>query len=120
MDDDSRIEALEREVKQLRADLVELVGVFAHEVGKSRAIQQAVLALVSAAPISTELDEALAKNLAQMEATIVHTIVLEDHLDGMQQLQGMLLNARERSNTIRTFTAFWTPVPTGMAPASAI
>jgi hypothetical protein len=100
MTSEDRIEQLEREVARLRSDLTEVIHIFSHEGGRARAFQQAVLAMITATPPNALLDKALPDLLARAEAHIVGEVLIEEHVDGIQSAQELILKHLEQSHRL--------------------
>lgn len=95
MTPEERIQALEKDVAQLSEHLLQLNKAYLHSSGADIAFQQATLSLLTAAPTGGLLDEVLNGCLAAVEADAVHRSMSEEHLDGLQEAQGMINHARQ-------------------------
>lgn len=95
MTPEERIQALEENVAQLSQHLRELNQAYQHSSGADMAFQQATLSMLTAAPPGGLLDEVLNGCLAAVEADAVHRSMSEERLDGLQEAQGMINQARE-------------------------
>lgn len=100
MTPEERIHALEENVAQLSQHLRELNQAYQHSSGADMAFQQATLSLLTAAPPDGRLDEALNGRLAAAEADAVHRSMSEERVDGLQEAQEMINQAREDAQRI--------------------
>ena len=97
MTPEQRIEALEKEVTQLRTDLATVVEAYSNSTGYDVAFRAAILAIMESAPPNEPLDRALKSSLARSEACLVGSVMIETHLEGMQEGQALIQAAREES-----------------------
>lgn len=95
MTPEERIQALEKDVAQLFQHLRQLNQAYQHSSGADIAFQQATLSMLTAAPPGGLLDELLNGGLAAVEAGTVHQSMSEERLDGLQEAQGAINQARE-------------------------
>jgi hypothetical protein len=98
-------DAIEMEVKQLRADFASLAQLCLRQNGETHAYRSALLALITSHPRSDALDRTFRDELARTEARVVHECESEDYLEGMQSAQKLLLLALDESNKRQTLTS---------------
>lgn len=88
-----RIDELEQQVASLRADLQTFVKIHQYLGGQNRAMENTVLGLVASNPRPDLLAPVLNGHLAKTEAGIVAESQTEEHLQGFQDGQKLLLLA---------------------------
>jgi hypothetical protein len=92
MNQEERVAQLEREIAKLKNDFEEY-GRIAQDIGGStRMFEAAVIALIASHPRPDLLASQLTDYLARVEAGIVHNSQAEEHLQGAQAAQTMLLD----------------------------
>ena len=93
MTPEERIAALEQELAKLRAAFAETARIYQDIGGQSRMFEAAVLALVVAHPNPELLGPILHGHLSRIEAGAVAAAETEEHLQGVQNAQRVLMLA---------------------------
>lgn len=99
MTHEHRIEELEKKVTRLSEHLLQLNRAYTHSSGADIAFKQAVLALLTSTRPGGLLDAVLPDLLAGVEADAVFR-GSDDHLDGLQEAQGMIRTARKEAHRL--------------------
>ena len=92
-----RLDDLENQIASLRADLKTFVNIHQYLGGQNRAMENTVLALVASHPRPDLLAPVLNEHLSRTEAGIVAESRTEEHLQGFQEAQKLLLLALDSS-----------------------
>jgi hypothetical protein len=90
---EQRIAALEQELLQHRVASDETFRIHQHIGGEARIFQSAVLALVISHPRPDLLGPILENHLARIEAGVVAVSNTEEHLQGSQSAQKLIMQA---------------------------
>jgi hypothetical protein len=97
MNDQQRIAALEQELVQLRAAFAEYARTHQELGGQGRAFEAAIFALVASHPRPDILGPSLQDHLAKLEAGVVAQAETDEHLQGVQDTQAVLLATLENA-----------------------
>lgn len=97
MNSEERIAALEQELLQLRVAFAETARIHQDIGGQARMYEAAVLALVLSHPQPDLLGPVLHEHLARIEAGAVAVSNTEEHLQGVQDAQNLLMLALSES-----------------------
>ena len=97
MKPEERIASLEQELSQLRSAFAEYSLIHQDIGGQSRMYEAAVLALVASHPRPDLLGPVLEEHLSRLEAGVVAVANTEEHLQGAQAAQEVLMFALSES-----------------------
>lgn len=97
MTTNERVAALEKELSELRAAFAETARMHQELGGQARMYESAVLALIFSHPRPDLLGPHLENHLARVEAGVVAVSNTEEHLQGVQDAQNLLMLALSES-----------------------
>ena len=97
MSQEERIVALEKQLSELRASFAETALIYQHIGGETRMFEAAVLALIASHPRPDLLGPDLHQHLARVDASAVSAAETEQHLQGVQDAQTVLIVALDES-----------------------
>ena len=97
MTQEERIATLEQELLQLRSAFAETARIHQELGGEARMFEAAVLALVLSHPMPNVLGPVLHEHLSKLEAGVVAVSNTEEHLQGVQSAQNLLMLALSES-----------------------
>lgn len=98
MNQEARIASLETALTDLRDAFAETARIHQELAGQARVFEAAVLALIASHPRPDLLGPHLARHLSRVEAGAVGAAETEEHVQGVQDAQAVLMLALSESN----------------------